>query len=61
MGDKIQDFTQGLGFVVSFLAASYMINLIFGEKVLAAFLWLVLAGMVLFNREKILAFTGRFV
>lgn len=48
----MRNFTEDLGFVISFLAACLLLSIMAGDF-LYPFLWLVLIGMVLVNWQKI--------
>lgn len=48
----MKDFTNSIGFIISFLVLTLFVTMIFGEKVATWFLTLVLLGMVLVNADK---------
>lgn len=56
----MKDFTGSLQFIVFFLVMVVIITMTLGEKVATAFLWLVLAGMVLTNADKMVKLMDRF-
>lgn len=56
---KMVEFTESIGFIVSFLVGVLFFYLLFGEKVTTIFLGLVLGGMVLTNTDKIKSLIGR--
>lgn len=55
------DFTKNFGYVVFFIFIALLISLFFKEKVLFYFLFLILAGMVLVNADKISSLLYRYV
>lgn len=48
----MKDFTESIGFVISFLIAVLLFHMAFGEKPTLLFLILILLGMVYVNVEK---------
>lgn len=58
--DKAQQFTQSLWFIIAFLVALILSNMMFGETFTTGFLWLVLLSMVLINSQDIISLPGRF-
>lgn len=56
----MKNFTGSLQFIVFFLVMTIAITITLGEKVATAFLWLVLAGMVLTNADKMVNLMDKF-
>lgn len=56
----IQEFTQSLGFVVSFLILVLLLSMTVGDGPTTTFLWLVLISMALLNSQDIISLMGRF-
>lgn len=48
----MKDFTASTGFITAFLIGTIFIQMIAGNKVTEAFLWLVLASMIVVNADK---------
>lgn len=57
---RAEEFTGSLGFIVYFLIICLVLSSLAGEKVTRYFLYLVLAGMLVSNTDKIKNLLGRY-
>lgn len=56
----MQEFVESFGFIIFFLILSLGISMVLGQKVLYAFLWLVLLGMIYTGWPKVEAVIRRY-
>ena len=57
--DKLKEFYNSFGFIITFMFLSVLISALFGEKFLNKFLILVLASQLLLNSDKATALIGK--
>lgn len=57
---KVREFTESFGFIVYFLVACLILSTFVGEKITRYFLYIVLAGMLVSNTDKITSLLGRY-
>lgn len=55
----MQDFVSSTGFIFAFLIGTLFVGMVLGEKGQRWFLILVLASMVISNRDKFTAFLNK--
>lgn len=58
--DKLKEFYNSVGFIISFLFISVLISAMFGEKFLNKFLILVLVSQLIFNSDKAVSLINSF-
>lgn len=58
--NKMQEFTQSIGFVTFFVVTVLLLSMTVGEGPTIMFLWLVLLSMSIINYDAIIDLLGRF-
>ncbi len=58
--NKLKDFYNSFGFIITFLFMSVLISALFGEKFLSKFLILVLTSQLIINSDKAVSLINKF-
>jgi hypothetical protein len=58
--NPLREFTSSFGFIVYFLVSTLIFNMVFGDDVTTAYLWLILLGMLVLNADKTVALLNKY-